>query len=91
MAVSAATKNATVPVGWDDWAVHRMDWSPTSTMWYVDGQNVSQVSYQTPQDPSMIIFNSWSDGAPWNGNMSEGAQAYFQIRWIELVFNTTGK
>ncbi|KAI1862522.1 hypothetical protein JX265_009236 [Neoarthrinium moseri] len=85
-----ATRNATVPVGWDDWAVHRMDWSPGSTMWYVDGQNVSQIAYQTPRDPSQVIFNSWSDGAQWSGNMSLGSEAYLQIQWIELIFNSTG-
>ncbi|KAK6077221.1 hypothetical protein SCUP515_05070 [Seiridium cupressi] len=89
-AVDAATRNATVPVGWDDWAVHRMDWSPDSTMWYVDGVDVSQISFQTPRDPSYIIFNTWSDGAHWSGNMSVGDEAYLQIQWIELVFNSTG-
>lgn len=88
-AVDAATRNATVPVGWDEWAVHRMDWSTESTMWYVDGVNVSQISFQTPRDPSYIIFNSWSDGAFWSGNMSIGDEAYLQIQWIELVYNTT--
>lgn len=88
-AVDEATRNATVPVGWDEWAVHRMDWSPESTMWYVDGVNVSQISFQTPRDPSYIIFNSWSDGSFWTGNMSVGDEAYFQIQWIELVYNTT--
>jgi hypothetical protein len=88
-AVAASTRNATVPVGWDQWAIHRMDWSPTSTMWYVDGVNVSQIEFQTPRDPSIIIFNSWSDGAAWSGNMTDGAEAYLQIQWIELVYNST--
>ncbi|KAH8203024.1 hypothetical protein TruAng_002858 [Truncatella angustata] len=88
-AVDQATRNATVPVGWDDWAVHRMDWSPEDTTWYVDGVNVSQISFQTPRDPSYLIFNSWSDGANWSGNMSVGDEAYLQIQWIELVYNST--
>lgn len=88
-AVPASTRNATVPVGWDQWAVHRMDWSPSSTMWYVDGVNVSQIQFQTPRDPSMVIFNSWSDGAAWSGNMTEGSEAYLQIQWIELIYNST--
>jgi hypothetical protein len=87
--VPQATRNASVPVGWNDWAVHRMDWTPTSTMWYVDGQNVSQISFQTPRDPSQVIFNAWSDGASWSGNMSVGAEAHLQIQWIELVLNVT--
>lgn len=87
--VDRATRNATVPVGWDAWAVHRMDWSPDSTMWYVDGLNVSQIGFQTPRDPSSVIFNMWSDGAHWSGNMSVGDEAYLQIQWIELVYNAT--
>ncbi|KAF3010125.1 hypothetical protein E8E14_003681 [Neopestalotiopsis sp. 37M] len=87
--VDRATRNATVPVGWDRWAVHRMDWSPSSTMWYVDGDNVSQIAFQTPRDPSSVIFNMWSDGAHWSGNMSVGDEAYLQIQWIELVYNAT--
>ncbi|ORY69576.1 glycoside hydrolase family 16 protein [Pseudomassariella vexata] len=88
--LEAATRNASVPVGWDNWAVHRLDWSPTSTSWYVDGQNVSQISFQTPRDPSQVIFNAWSDGSEWVGNMTEGDAAYFQIQWIEMVYNMTG-
>ncbi|KAF7535479.1 hypothetical protein G7054_g5366 [Neopestalotiopsis clavispora] len=58
-------------------------------MWYVDGDNVSQIAFQTPRDPSSVIFNMWSDGAHWSGNMSVGDEAYLQIQWIELVYNAT--
>ncbi|KAI1335506.1 concanavalin A-like lectin/glucanase domain-containing protein [Xylariaceae sp. FL0016] len=90
--VPEATRNVTVPGGldWTKWAVHRMDWSPTSTTWFIDGDDVASISFQTPRDPSMIIFNAWSDGGYWAGNMSVGKEATLQIQWIEIVYNSTG-
>ncbi|OTA61920.1 concanavalin A-like lectin/glucanase [Hypoxylon sp. EC38] len=87
-----ATRNATVPNerDWTTWAVYRMDWSPDSTTWYINGEQVASITVQTPRDPSMIIFNNWSDGGSWSGNMSVGSAAYFNIQWMELVYNTTG-
>ncbi|KAI2630985.1 glycoside hydrolase family 16 protein [Hypoxylon sp. NC1633] len=87
-----ATRNATVPDGkhWTDWAVHRMDWNPDSTTWYINGVEVASISFQVPRDPSILIFNAWSDGGSWTGNMSVGTEAHLQVQWIELVYNTTG-
>ncbi|KAI0014079.1 concanavalin A-like lectin/glucanase domain-containing protein [Xylariaceae sp. FL0662B] len=90
--VPEATRNITMPGGqnWTDWAVYRMDWNPTRTSWYIDGVNVASISFQTPRDPSMLIFNTWSDGGNWSGNMSVGGEAYLHVQWIELVYNSTG-
>ncbi|KAI1393441.1 glycoside hydrolase family 16 protein [Hypoxylon trugodes] len=86
-----ATRNVTIPDkrDWTNWAVYRMDWSPDATTWFIDGNEVASISFQTPRDPSMIIFNSWSDGGSWTGNMSVGSEAKLQIKWIELVYNKT--
>ncbi|KAK7937934.1 xylanase 3 [Apiospora aurea] len=88
--VSQATQNATVPRSWEEWSVHRVDWHPKTTTWYVDGQNVSQIGFQTPRDPAQVIFNMWSEGTVWTGNMTRGDAAYMQIQWIELLYNSTG-
>ncbi len=58
-----ATRNVTIPKerDWTNWAVYRMDWSPSATTWYIDGDEVASISFQTPRDPSMLIFNSWSE------------------------------
>ncbi|KAH9900598.1 concanavalin A-like lectin/glucanase domain-containing protein [Xylariomycetidae sp. FL2044] len=87
-----ATRNVTVPAGLDRnaWAYHRMDWNPDKTTWYINGENVASIDFQTPRDPSMVIFNTWSDGGYWTGNMSVGTEAYMQVQWIELVYNSTG-
>lgn len=89
--VKGATQNVTMPDGlrWTDWAVHRMDWTPTSTTWFVNGAQVSNNDIQVPQDPTKIVFNSWSNGGTWTGNMSVYEQAYLNIQWIEMVFNNT--
>jgi beta-glucanase (GH16 family) len=90
--VPAATRNATTPIkaDWTQWSVHRMDWSPTATTWYIDGHNVASIAFQVPRDPSQLIFNTWSDGGIWSGNMSVGGSAYLQIQWIDVVYNSTG-
>ncbi|KAK3943020.1 concanavalin A-like lectin/glucanase domain-containing protein [Diplogelasinospora grovesii] len=89
--IDQATENATLPDGlsWANWAVHRLDWTPTSSTWYVDGFMVANISFQTPRDPSKVILNAWSDGGQWTGNMSVGDAAYMQIQWFEIVYNST--
>jgi hypothetical protein len=86
-----ATRNVTLPGGrrWSDWADYRMDWTPGSSTWFVNGQQVSKITFQAPRDPAQVMFNTWSDGGSWSGNMQVGSQAYLQIRWIEMVYNNT--
>ncbi|PNY23861.1 Uncharacterized protein TCAP_06201 [Tolypocladium capitatum] len=88
-----AARNATMPRGleWMNWAVHRMDWTPKCSVWYVDGEEVASIDFQVPRDASGININSWSDGGNWSGNMSVGGEAKLQIQWIEMVYNTTDK
>ncbi|KAH7252425.1 putative xylanase 3 [Fusarium tricinctum] len=89
--VPKATRNATLPEGvkWDNWVVHRLDWTPERSVWYVQGQEVASIEFQTPKDPAQIILNAWSDGGSWSGNMSVGSAAYMQIQWIDMVYNAT--
>ncbi|KAI2642522.1 glycoside hydrolase family 16 protein [Xylaria nigripes] len=89
--IPAATRNATTPVqaDWTQWSVHRLDWSPKNTTWFIDGNQAASIAFQVPRDPSQVIFNAWSDGGPWSGNMSVGTEAYLQIQWIEVVYNST--
>ncbi|KAI1134173.1 glycoside hydrolase family 16 protein [Hypoxylon sp. FL0543] len=89
--VEDATRNVTIPNDriWTSWAVYRMDWSPDATTWFINGNEVASIQFQTPRDPSRVIFNSWSNGGSWTGNMSVGKDAYLQIQWIEMVFNSS--
>jgi beta-glucanase (GH16 family) len=66
-----------------------MDWTPGSSTWFVNGQLASRITFQAPRDPALVIFNTWSDGGSWSGNMSVGGEAYMQIRWIDIVYNST--
>ncbi|OAQ84845.1 xylanase 3 [Purpureocillium lilacinum] len=86
-----ATRNATMPHGlrWTDWAVHRLDWTPRRSVWFVDGVEVASIDFQVPRDASGLNINSWSDGGQWSGNMSVGGESKLQIQWLEMVFNTT--
>lgn len=89
--IPQATRNATMPedLVWSDWSIHRLDWTPGNTTWYVDGLVVADNTFQVPTDPSVIHLNAWSDGGTWSGNMSVNGEAYLQVQWIEMVFNST--
>ncbi|KAH7171928.1 concanavalin A-like lectin/glucanase domain-containing protein [Fusarium sp. MPI-SDFR-AT-0072] len=89
--IPKATRNGTLPKGvkWDDWVVHRLDWTPKRSTWYANGQEVASIEFQTPKDPAQIILNAWSDGGSWSGNMSLNGAAYMQIQWIDMVYNVT--
>ncbi|CAK7218704.1 hypothetical protein SBRCBS47491_003599 [Sporothrix bragantina] len=89
--IEAATQNVTLPdgLGWDDWAVYRLDWTPHQSTWYVDGQQIANISFQTPRDPTSIHINAWSDGSKWTGSMSPGTEAHLQIQWWEVLYNMT--
>lgn len=88
--VPQATVNATNPLDWSSWNAYRVDWMPEGVSWYVNGESLANISYQTPKSPSQLIINMWSDGGPWTGNMSIYDEAYLQIQWIELAYNTSG-
>lgn len=89
--IAEATQNITMPYGldWTAWAVHRLDWTPTRSTWYIDGNQVADITFQRPRDPSQIMMNSWSDGGSWSGNMSVGDQVLMNVQWLEMVFNST--
>ncbi|KAK0101235.1 hypothetical protein ONS95_006414 [Cadophora gregata] len=90
--VPQATVNGTNPGDrdWTLWNVYRVDWMPKMSSWYVNGESVANISFQTPKDPAGLIINMWSDGGLWTGNMSLFDEAFLQIQWIELVYNTSG-
>jgi Glycosyl hydrolases family 16 len=90
--IPQATKNATNPGerDWTQWMAYRVDWMPGMTSWYVDGESVANINFQTPRDPTGLIVNMWSDGGSWSGNMSTYDQAFLQLQWIQVVYNTSG-
>lgn len=89
--INEATKNVSMPNGkkWSDWAIYRMDWTPGRSTWFVNGIEVSRISFQAPRDPSQVMFNVWSDGGSWSGVMGQGGKAEMQVQWIEMVYNST--
>src|SRR3569833_660058 len=89
--VPAATRNVTMPAGrrWSEWAHYRMDWTPGSTTWYINGQLASTITFQAPRDASQVLFNSWGDGGTWSGPMAFNETASLQIQWLEMIFNNT--
>lgn len=90
--VSRATVAGTNPGdrAWTLWNVYRVDWMPTQVSWYVNGASVANISFQTPQAPAALVVNMWSDGGVWTGNMTLLDEAFLQIQWIEIAYNTSG-
>ncbi|TVY36039.1 hypothetical protein LSUB1_G005494 [Lachnellula subtilissima] len=90
--VPEATRNVSIPQGrdWTAWNTYRVDWMPGTTSWYVNGASVADIGFQTPRDPAGLCVNIWSDGGVWTGNMSTYDEAFLQIQWVEVVFNTSG-
>ncbi|KAI0887812.1 glycoside hydrolase family 16 protein [Annulohypoxylon maeteangense] len=86
-----ATKQVKISGTWSNWRVHRYDWTPGKSDWYVDGTHMLQNTYQAPVDPTTLLFNAWSDGGSWSGAMASGQSAYLQIQWIELIYNNTAE
>ncbi|TVY82615.1 Xylanase/beta-glucanase, partial [Lachnellula suecica] len=87
-----ATVNSTIPGerDWTLWNAYRVDWMPGMTSWYVNGESVANISFQAPKDPAGLYVNMWSDGGLWTGNMSLYDEAFLQIQWIEIAYNTSG-
>ena len=90
--VDRATRNATNPGhrDWTQWNIYRYDWTPETSAWYVNGEGVANISFQVPRDPTQIILNMWSDGGLWTGNMSTFDQAYLQLQWMQMIYNSSG-
>ena len=76
---------------WSDWNVHRLDWLPGISAWYLNGNLAASTKVNVPdgREESRVIINMWSNGGFWSGNMSKGDKAELQIQWIEMVFNTS--
>lgn len=86
-----ATRNTTIPQGktFSDWLIHRFDWTPERSIWYIEGNETASIAFQVPRDPSRIVFNVWSDGGFWSGNMSMNDETFLHVKWIEMIYNTT--
>lgn len=74
-----------------DWNVYRLDWLPEQCAWYINGVQSATTKVNVPGASSMITLNMWSNGAAWAGNMKEGDEAFLQVQWIEMVFNTSSQ
>lgn len=85
--------NVSMPPGaaWTGWNVHRLDWLPGQSAWFVNGVQMARTAVNVPQHPSMLILNMWSNGGAWSGVMDVGATAELQIQWVEVAFNASSE
>ncbi|EUC41592.1 glycoside hydrolase family 16 protein [Bipolaris oryzae ATCC 44560] len=71
------------------WNNYRLDWIRGRSAWYVNGKQTAETRVNVPDAESTIILNLWSNGGNFSGRMDIGNEAWFDIQWVELLFNTT--
>jgi len=72
------------------WNVHRLDWTPGKTAWFINGAKKAESEVNVPSAESMVILSLWSNGGEFSGSMEEGGEAWMDVQWVELVYNSTG-
>ncbi|KAE9989914.1 hypothetical protein EG327_002101 [Venturia inaequalis] len=95
--IPGATSNVTLPKEgrWDEWMVHRLDWVPGRTVVYADEVQVNTSTLHVPSavvDPiegTRLYLDMWGANSTWSGSMEVGKSAFFDVQWIEVLFNTT--
>ncbi|KAI1073450.1 glycoside hydrolase family 16 protein [Whalleya microplaca] len=86
-----ATRNISLSNQWTEWQEHRFDWTPGSSDWYANDELAASIQFQTPIDPTSVLFKTWSDGGSWSGVMAVGGIAEMQIQWIDFLYNNTAE
>ena len=91
--IPGATVNVSMPQGlrWTDWHIHRLDWTPGRSVFFVDDIMTNTTTLQVPvsKPPSQIYVDMWGANSSWVGSMPIGGEATFDIQWIELLFNAS--
>ncbi|PNS18942.1 Beta-glucanase [Sphaceloma murrayae] len=70
------------------WHEYRMDWVPGKTMFYIDGELVSQINQNVPATPGFFLWNNWSNGNAWAKGPPQGTNTV-KIQSIQAYFNRT--
>ncbi|RYP69431.1 hypothetical protein DL771_006083 [Monosporascus sp. 5C6A] len=81
-----AFRDVTLPTVWTTWQTHRMEWTPGKVDWYVDGKFMTSISYQAPVDPAYLLWNVWSDGGLWTGEMPIFEHVEMHVQYIEIEY-----
>ncbi|KIY67690.1 glycoside hydrolase family 16 protein [Cylindrobasidium torrendii FP15055 ss-10] len=75
----------------EDFHEYRIDWVEGSTTFYVDGEQVNQLTDNVPTEAAPFMFNAWSSG---NKGWSAGpptSDSVTQVRKIELYQGYSAK
>lgn len=92
-AIPGATVNVTLPrkKAYTDWHVHRLDWTPGRSVFFLDDEQTNTTTLQVPvaEPPSGFYIDMWSANSTWSGIMEIGMNATLDVLWIEMLFNTT--
>ncbi|KAF8916765.1 concanavalin A-like lectin/glucanase [Mucidula mucida] len=72
-----------------DFHEYRIDWTSSSTTFYVDGTQVNQLTENVPTAATHFIFNAWSSGDPYWSAGPPTADSISHIRSIDLYTGYT--
>lgn len=86
---SASSQEVVVSNDLTAFNVHRLDWLPTQTMFYLNNKQMRTISLDVPNTPSRMLANVWSDGDPEWSMGPPKADAIATIQYINLYFNST--
>jgi hypothetical protein len=89
--IPGSTFNETLPARQttSTWNIYRLDWIRGHSAWYVNNIQAARTDINVPDTTSQVILNMWSNGGNFSGQMESGDEAWFDVQWIELFFNTT--
>lgn len=74
---------------WSGWHTHRLDWTSSSSSFYLDSIYTASNKGSVPNEPSHFMLNVWNDNGDWTGEMKTGDSAKMEVGWIEMFYNTT--
>ncbi|GAA6018220.1 hypothetical protein JCM11491_005638 [Sporobolomyces phaffii] len=87
VAGTASTRNARA-YGFDpaaDFHNYTIQWTPTTTAFFIDGKHQDTFKKNVPKVASQIVFNNWANGDPnWSAGPPKEA-AYFHIKSIKYT------
>jgi hypothetical protein len=55
----------------------------------VNGKETAVTDVNTPNMTSQVILNMWNSGNKFSGNMDIGGEAWLDVQWVGLLFDTT--
>ena len=80
------THSVTEPLS-DAFHEYRFDWSPEKVDYYIDGQYITSLDSEIPNQPGTILLNHWTLSSPAWGGGPPVNDAIAQVKKVSFYFN----